>query len=304
MPRSLSAFWPINDSDGYAQPPPELQPRHNSVAMERVPPGATASRGVAGWPRQPSSFDITEYWQGMPPFRPEPPYHDENEDITIKVPKGVEWLGQVEDSEVLASTDLFKDYWIGHWLNAKGFKPTATHKYPMCEPFLTTKSAPFFHPSFTFNVQVHAVRVRLYDLWPKRRKRWDVIFAGRPGGAYKVTNNHIPVGGEEPQFEPFCPPLNAKLKFELRLTEAENERFDEKLTIMPAASAQKARLQWIRANSMKPRLVNYSKRHLDGALSTEEVEEIPGAGRTDWQGNVNYFSIPPLLVAASFADFL
>ena len=36
---------------------------------------------------------------------------------------------------------------------------------------------------------------RLTELWPVKRKRWDVIFAGGPGGPFRITHKATPAGG-------------------------------------------------------------------------------------------------------------
>mmetsp|Transcript_125791 Transcript_125791/g.199380 ORF Transcript_125791/g.199380 Transcript_125791/m.199380 type:complete len:417 (+) Transcript_125791:74-1324(+) len=122
-------------------------------------------------------------WQGQYPEEDNPDYDDDS--ITIEFPKprttpSPQWLGIVEDPETLASTDIGDEEWIGHP------QPTRKHlkpgEFPQCEPFLTGKYSPWWHPSFEMKMPVHAVRVRLTDLNnhvppSKRKPIWDVIFA-------------------------------------------------------------------------------------------------------------------------------
>jgi|Transcript_28178 hypothetical protein len=246
-------------------------------------------------------------WQGQYPEEDNPDYDDDS--ITIEFPKprttpSPQWLGIVEDPETLASTDIGDEEWIGHP------QPTRKHlkpgEFPQCEPFLTGKYSPWWHPSFEMKMPVHAVRVRLTDLNnhvppSKRKPIWDVIFAGRPGGAFSIVNDAVPAGGKHPQFPPFCPPLKATAKYELRLTEAQNEQFDEKLTLMPKAALAKERLKWLR-NSKKPHLPMTTKKWTDGAV-TDDVPEQETEG-DDVIKKTEYMSMPPLLMTLALSSFL
>lgn len=226
--------------------------------------------------------DLQPYWTGGAgqPVKPKP----EDESTTFTVPKtgqNLEWLGVVEDSKVLDNTDLIQENFIGTIQNkaqagqkdipgpaAPGTQPGSENK---CEEFLTYPPKwPWWHPAFVFKDPVHSVRVRLYDMTPpltEKEKLWDVYFTGGPGGLNKITNSATPTGGEKPQFKPFCPPFSAKAKYELRLTEADGKppAFDEKLTLLPAAAAGKARLKYIK-NGSKPRVPTTTIIWEDGAV--------------------------------------
>lgn len=232
----------------------------------------------------------------------------EDENVYVSVPKidGVEWLGQVEDSKYLAKTDLYTKTFIGTPQNPK--KKLKPGEWPECEPFLEYPGKPWWHPAFTFKVPIHAVRIRLTNLCegeaclPAEKPYWDVTFAGQPGGIYKITNTHIPVGGKEPQFKPFCEPLKAKTKLELRITEASEEAWDERLTLMTKEAASLARLTFMKGGS-KPRVASTTKDMYDGPVNFRipETEEEKHIGPS---GYVNYMSMPPLLVAGALAGFL
>lgn len=224
----------------------------------------------------------------------------EDEEATVEIPKrhGKEWLGPLEDSEVLAKTDLYEKGWIG--THQEPGKKLRAGEHPKCEPFMTFKNFPWWHPSFTFKVPVHAVRIRLTDIsGPVKHKKWDVIFAGEPGGIFGITNTHVPVGGELPQFEPFCEPLKAKTKLELRFTEAENEEWDEKLTLVPPGQGR------FRNPSPKPRMPLTQRVMENGAVGMRpEKDDEVQEGPKDVLGNVNYMSMPPMLVAGALGGFL
>lgn len=248
---------------------------------------------------------------------PEQEVPGDEPDLEVRVPKTgqtTEWLGQVETSHVLDKTDLYQENFIGTPIKDhmnRVIKPTHPGEHQKCEPMTYPENGqPWWHPAFVFKMPVHAVRIRLTELGAIKKKRWDVIFAGEPGGLTKIINAAVPVGGKMPVFDSFCPPLDGKLKMELRLTEADNKPplFDEKLTILPAAAASKERLKFVLNDKGRPRLPSHTKMWLDGAVRHKnpisDEDAIEQSAKKDILGRVNYFSMPPLIVAASLAGFL
>lgn len=272
---------------------------------------APAPSGVR---RRTAFADLEPYWTGSEiPAGLDPLAQQQDEDLEVLVPKTgrtTEWLGQVEDSNVLDKTDLYQENFIGTPLKdrmGRIIKPKKPGEPQKCEEFMSYPESgqPWWHPAFVFKYPVHSVRIRLTELQGEEpKKRWDVIFAGEPGGLNKVINAATPVGGKLPQFVPFCPPFKAKLKMELRLTDTDNKPplFDERLTIVPKDSLPK------KSNVRgKPRVVAHSRLQ-DGAVRSEDPmtdeDKIQMAASKDMFGNVSYFSMPPLVVAASLAGFL
>lgn len=204
------------------------------------------------------------------------------------------WLGIVETPQVLYSTTLLNKEWIAQPINKK-VQPWVCPKHPA-----ESDHRAWWHPEFVFTAPYHAVRIRLKQLYPTERMMWDVIFAGRPGNPWTIPPDATPAGGKLPVFEMFCPPSSANTKLELRLTDAENETFDETLTLMPKAVAASARLKWKR-NNEKPRLQQYTQRWQEGAIRDDEPLLSLGEGLTDEFGNIQYMSMPPAFIAlASF----
>merc|ERR1712032_136423 len=146
-----------------------------------------------------------------------------------------------------------------------------------CTKNLTNKITPWLHPGFTFKVPVHAVRIRLSEQFPvKGKKLWDVIFAGKPGNDYTIRQDAAPAGGKMPLFPEFCPPLPPDATYTLHLTEAENEDWDEKLTLVSAAAAGNVRIR-----GKQPRLSLHTRTDIDGPVDQDQEDSEDTDEATD-----------------------
>jgi hypothetical protein len=260
------------------------------------------------------------FWKGDTKAEETP---DEKATYIKKCDHNIDWLSQVEEeSEVLEKTDLGSCRWIGippppkHSLDEED-KCRMVIPSQNCEPSKpqclienppSTKTAPWYHPSFTFKIPVHAVRVELTQLTPEKKQLWDVVFAGKPGGPYRVTNDAVPAGGLQPQFHPFCQPLRADSKFELHMTEAKEGLFDETLTFKP----MDPRLKLVTRNREPAPPLVLREHDVDDDLDDAEIgpvvesksrasDKLTDADdhRDPFTGEVNYMSVPPLLAIGS-----
>lgn len=153
--------------------------------------------------------------------------------ILDPAPQG-NWLEFETPSNILAETDLVNAKWVGK-------SPAA------CSRNVSTAEHPFMHPYFAFTKKVRGVRLQLRDLGPKSDGEpiWDVVFGGRPGNDYEVPNHAPPIGGMQPLFREFCPPLGPDSLYELRITEKVPKgsialpSFDEVLRLRPARGVPK-----------------------------------------------------------------
>mmetsp|Transcript_18324 Transcript_18324/g.33433 ORF Transcript_18324/g.33433 Transcript_18324/m.33433 type:complete len:308 (+) Transcript_18324:119-1042(+) len=247
--------------------------------------------------RSSSSLRPTCFLDIQPSKGANPHFDDDKSKEEWFVEPAPNWLGILEDSEYLKSTTLLSKDWIaGSDFSDpidKSVLPWRCPKHPK-----ETKYRSWWHPEFVFKNEVHAVRIRLKSLYPKERMMWDVIFAGRPGNPWTVPVDAPPAGGFLPVFEMFCPPMSAKSKFELRLTEAESEKWDETLTLLPSAQCK-----WKRAIG-KPRLHMWTQEEATGPIKFDEEQTSLGEGVKDEQGNVQYMAMPISPVLITLASFL
>lgn len=141
-----------------------------------------------------------------------------------------DWLEFTETPDTIEHTDLISSEWV-----QKGPQCRSHDLDPQGE-------AAFYHPSFRFTQNAHAVRVQLEELRPGKPKEkiWDVIFAGGPGLDNEVLREDTPVGGKLPLFREFCQPLSEDTRWELRVTDVtpnkkglETGSFDETLVLRP-----------------------------------------------------------------------
>jgi len=143
-----------------------------------------------------------------------------------------EWLGFTETPDTIDETDLLSSDWV--------------QKGPTCRRHnLDPKGkAAFYHPSFHFKDDAHAVRVQLeeFQKGKPKQKIWDAIFAGGAGRDNEILREDVPVGGNLPLFQEFCQPLAEDTRWELRVTDVTKnskglptESFDETLVLRPKA---------------------------------------------------------------------
>merc|ERR1712118_112539 len=96
---------------------------------------------------------------------------------------------------------------------------------------------PWWHPKFVFNEPSHKVRIQLleHDKDPTKEdhKLWDVVFAGRPGNDYTITNDEVPVGGKMPLFPFFCKPLLGSSKYQLKIEDMESQSSIDVIELRP-----------------------------------------------------------------------
>lgn len=120
-----------------------------------------------------------------------------------------DWLEFTETPDTIEHTDLISSDWV--------------QKGPQCRSHDLDPEgeAAFYHPSFRFTQNAHAVRVQLEELRPGKPKEkiWDVIFAGGDGRDNEVLREDTPVGGKLPLFKEFCQPLSEDTRWELRVTD-------------------------------------------------------------------------------------
>eukprot|EP00930_Biecheleria_cincta_P031068 TRINITY_DN21548_c1_g1_i1.p1 TRINITY_DN21548_c1_g1~~TRINITY_DN21548_c1_g1_i1.p1 ORF type:complete len:255 (+),score=58.68 TRINITY_DN21548_c1_g1_i1:170-934(+) len=140
-------------------------------------------------------------------------------DVLIDREKQPNWLVFDEPSNILEDTDINSTDWV------------ASRKAECTEHSINPKHV-WYHPSFKLKDEQHALHVELTEIGSKnrrRRKLWDVIFAGRPGDDREVPRFAPPAGGKRPLFPMFCPPLKADVEYELRLAEPNNDDDEETL---------------------------------------------------------------------------
>lgn len=192
----------------------------------------------------------------------------------VRPPSQESWLELERPSRWLASTDIGSVEWVGR-------------SAASCSRNVTLPKSPWWHPSFSFNFPIHAVRVRLKALQgPQSGKPlWDVIFAGRPGSDFQVPNNAPPAGGQLPAFPEFCPPLRPEARYELRLThEARRPDFDEVLVLRPKQTVQR---KWVGQERPPPRPATEGPDSLNGALlpaSAVSLNPLTGEPVTSLKG--------------------